>query len=382
MQESESLWSKDDLISEMEKMQAEIIDLKSQRKELNSEIQLLKSENRELLNQNEDLQTGNEELNQNINEKENLIQKISFEKLKLQSGIQDLTNELQIKSEAIVKMKGADLILKENEQLKEKDRKREIESNRRKEELEAEVRVVKEAFEESRDELECYKKLQKKRLAEYNQKINEQDRLIENRAKEITEKARSDLTKKFRNKQIGLDAEYMARIAANETRLWSIEIYAAIVTIFTAIQSKAFTDDIVSAAKTIGIIIKKLISFIETVSEVTAGLSDRINDTTLNLIVYWILKAITGAGIMAVPIVIIYLVGKKYISWYKSEIADSISVWVAVITLAVSIFFAEPIKSFLSINLIGMNIMVHLIYSGGRHYVRGCRKNRGYYYRM
>lgn len=379
MQESESLWSKDDLISEMEKMQAEIIDLKSQRKELNSEIQLLKSENRELLNQNEDLQTGNEELNQNINEKENLIQKISFEKLKLQSGIQDLTKELQIKSEAIVKMKGADLILKENEQLKEKDRKREIESNRRKEELEAEVRVVKDAYIESRDELEYYKKLQKKKVDEYNQKINEQDKLIDEYAEQKFKKQKIALDKIYKKKNSELSSAYTARNTALLSQLFSSILYGAIVTLLTAARSDTFIKDIMSFFKGFINILIKYTELTFKAGKAVAALCTRIDNPTVQNILYWMVTVLIIIILIGIPALILYFATKKYITWYKEEICDSISLWVAVIALALSIFLSDELKLLVPINLITANIIAHLTYSGIRAYIRGCKRNRGYY---
>ena len=83
--------------------------------------------------------------------------------------------------------------------------------------------------------------------------------------------------------------------------------------------------------------------------------------------------------LIGVPTSIIYFATKKYITWYKEEICDSISLWVAVIALALSIFLSDELKLLVPINLIAANIIAHLIYSGIRAYIRGCKRNRGYY---
>ena len=209
MQESKESWNIEELVTEMESMQAEMDSLYQQ-------IADLKSEN----------------------------QKLSEENLKLQSIIQDLMKELQQKSDQLVKQSSADLILKENEMLKEKDRKREIESNRRKEELEAEVTAVKDAFIESSDELEKLKNLQKKKILEYDQKINEQNKLIDECAEQKFKKLRSSLEKKYRKENDKLSAAYTARNTALLSQLFSSIIYAAIVTLLTAARSNTFIEDI------------------------------------------------------------------------------------------------------------------------------------------
>lgn len=77
----------------------------------------------------------------------------------------------------------------------------------------------------------------------------------------------------------------------------------------------------------------------------------------------------------AAPLSLFYYVGRKFLIWYKEQIADNISLWTAFVTLAVSIFLGSEIRSFLPVNLILLNVVVHLIYCGVKAYIRGCRKN-------
>lgn len=53
--------------------------------------------------------------------------------------------------------------------------------------------------------------------------------------------------------------------------------------------------------------------------------------------------------------------------------------WAAFIVLAVSVVFGKELNELFSINLILFNCLIHLVYCGFRHYIRGCKKNRGYY---
>ena len=86
-----------------------------------------------------------------------------------------------------------------------------------------------------------------------------------------------------------------------------------------------------------------------------------------------------SALMIILAVAIIYMI-YRYIRWYKQEIADYISLFVAFSTFAISTTLSEYVKEHLSINLIALNIIIHLVYTGFRHYYRECRKNRGYYY--
>ena len=344
MQESKASWNIEGLLTKMENMQEEMDSL---------DLQIA------------DLKTANQQL--------------SSEKSKLQSGIQDLMKELQQKSDQIVKLNSADLILKENEKLKEKDRMREKESKRRKEELEAEVKAVKDAYIESRDELEYYKKLQKKKVDEYNQKINEQDKLIDKYAEQKFKNQKIALEKIYRKKNSELSSAYTARNTALLSQLFSSILYAAIVTLLTAARSDTFIKDIMSFFKGFINILIKYTGLTFKAGKAVAAICTGIDNPTVQNILYWMVTVLIIIILIGIPALIIYFATKKYITWYKEEICDSISLWVAVIALALSIFLSDELKLLVPINLITANIIAHLTYSGIRAYIRGCKRNRGYY---
>ena len=61
------------------------------------------------------------------------------------------------------------------------------------------------------------------------------------------------------------------------------------------------------------------------------------------------------------------------------EVADTTSLAVALASLAISVFFAEPIRAVIPINLLLLLILVHIVYVLIRWYVKGCKRSRGYY---
>ena len=77
---------------------------------------------------------------------------------------------------------------------------------------------------------------------------------------------------------------------------------------------------------------------------------------------------------------VLLLIGiAKLVSWYAEDYADNMSLGVALVSLALSIFFAEEIRAFVPINLLLLLIITHVLYVGVRWYVKGWRESRGYY---
>ena len=95
-------------------------------------------------------------------------------------------------------------------------------------------------------------------------------------------------------------------------------------------------------------------------------------------VIYVILLVVIIVIIILIATVAVYMI-YSYIRWYKEEIADYISLFMAFSAFAISTTLSEYIKGWLPINLILLNIIIHLTYTGFRNYHRECKKNRGYY---
>ena len=108
-------------------------------------------------------------------------------------------------------------------------------------------------------------------------------------------------------------------------------------------------------------------------------LSNRISNSIISEIVYWLIAVIV-MGILFImtglPIVWIgYQVGKIY----RKYCWDIISIMMAIMSTAIVIYFGEWIKSVIPINLIVLLLLVHVVYIGIRCYVKDWREERGYY---
>lgn len=74
-----------------------------------------------------------------------------------------------------------------------------------------------------------------------------------------------------------------------------------------------------------------------------------------------------------------HITPSKVFEFYTEDYADTMSLAVFLISLAVSVYFAEPIRVVIPINLLLLLILVHIVYVLIRWYVKGCMRSRGYY---
>ena len=167
-------------------------------------------------------------------------------------------------------------------------------------------------------------------------------------------------------------------LTAHETQFFATTLYALLVTVLSAVKSDVFAEDFLAFFAAVWKIICAYISFSTLAAERLAGFSVGIGQEVLAAIVYYLLHAVAVIVLMAVPLVVFYFFGKKFVAWYKVELADIISLWEVFAVLAVTIFLAEEIKGLLPLNLLLLNIIVHLAYCGIREYVNRCRQSRGY----
>lgn len=163
------------------------------------------------------------------------------------------------------------------------------------------------------------------------------------------------------------------------TQLFSSILYGAIVTLLTAAKSDIFIEDIKNFFIGLTNFLIKYAGLTLKAGKAVAIMCTQVDNPTVHKILYWIVTILIIVILIGIPVLIIYFSAQKYITWYKEEIFDSISLWVAVIALVLTIFLSAELKLLIPINLIVTYIITHLIYSGIRAYVRGCKRNRGYY---
>ena len=138
-------------------------------------------------------------------------------------------------------------------------------------------------------------------------------------------------------------------------------------------------NDCITFFVTIGKGIVSLLQEFVTGADSFGQLSNRISNSIISEIVYWLIAAIV-MGILFImtglPIVWIgYQVGKIY----RKYCWDIISIMMAIMSTAIAIYFGKWIKSIIPMNLILLLLLVHVVYIGIRCYVKDWREERGYY---
>lgn len=161
----------------------------------------------------------------------------------LVSTVQQQKKKIAEQAELIEKLNESDLIVKENDRLKKLNSDLQKSEQNARQEAMTEVSAVKE---------ECAKR---ERIAE--SKAQEADKLkshleaveadlsgqIDKKALNLVESKLNALQGVYEAKQRSLDSEYKALTVSHEGFLFGCLLYGILVTVFTAIRSKAFTGD-------------------------------------------------------------------------------------------------------------------------------------------
>jgi hypothetical protein len=192
------------------------------------------------------------------------------------------------------------------------------------------------------------------------------------------QRARQD---KEHSKRMGeLEGSYKAKVAGNEVFLFGCLLYGILCTVFTAIRSETFVSDFKGFFSAIWVFLQGFVGAVLELAQKASQLGDKIPQPIVAVIVHWLLLILVvllicgGVGFLLAAGVF------KLYGYYSEELADNISLSVALVTLAVEVFFAEWLRSWLPVNLLLFFLIVHALYIAIRAYVRSCKKNRGYYY--
>lgn len=202
---------------------------------------------------------------------------------------------------------------------------------------------------------------------------------IDKKAQNLVESKLNALHGVYEAKQRSLDRKFKAKTASYDSCMLGLLLYGVLTTVFTAVRSEAFVSDFKTFFEVVWGFLLTCFGWLENGANFVAQIGDKIPQEIVATIVHWLLWFIVlfGIGIGAVVLLLIGIV--KLVKWYAEEYADNTSLGFALVSLALSIFFAEEIRAFLPINLLLLLILVHIVYVLIRWYVKGCMRSRGYY---
>ena len=320
-----------------------------------------------------------EQQSQRITELEHQISELS-------SINSTLMSELRKKSEIIVKLNEkeeiynkSDLIKKQNAELEKRNRELEQSEQNARQEAMTEVSAVKE---------ECAKR---ERIAE--SKAQEADRLkshlkaveadlsgqIDKKALNLIESKLNALHGVYEAKQRSLDRKFKAKTASYDSCMLGLLLYGVLTTVFTAVRSEAFVSDFKAFFIAIWQFLVNAFQLLLKGGQWASKLGDMIPQPVVATIVHYLLLIVFVGGIGIGVGVLIFLGAIKVFEFYTDDYVDTLSLAVFMVSLAVSVYFAEPIRAVIPINLLLLLILVHIVYVLIRWYVKGCKRSRGYY---
>ena len=183
----------------------------------------------------------------------------------------------------------------------------------------------------------------------------------------------------YEHQRNGLEKQYMAKGVGFDAMIIVLWWYAIVTTIFAVMRSDIFLDDFTAIFDALWNGIRQSCKWIVGVAKALAQVGDRMPNEMIAIIVHWLLFIIVIAGVAGVVGVLIVIAEKKITKVYRENCWDVISIGIAVISLAVAVYFGDWIKVLVKLNLVALLLLVQAVYVGIRAYVKGCKRARGYY---
>ena len=207
---------------------------------------------------------------------------------------------------------------------------------------------------------------------EYEAKGRELDRRIGEAAKQsaslkserqsISEDIEQRATAKYLDQKKELDRKFKAQTASYDSFLLGLLLYGVLTTVFTAVRSEAFVSDFKTFFMVIWQFIVNAFQLLLKGGQWASQLGDKIPQPVVATIVHYLLLIVFVGGIAIGVGFLIFLGASKVFEFYTEDYADTMSLAVFLISLAVSVYFAEPIRAVIPINLLLLLILVHIVY--------------------
>ena len=176
-----------------------------------------------------------------------------------------------------------------------------------------------------------------------------------------------------------LAGRYKAKTVMYEALIFLLIWYSISTTLFQMIRSKIFISDCVVFFDTIATFVQTIAGGIIPAAKNMAQISNGISNPVVAGIVYWLIRILICGGCLVGAGILVVFIWMKIAGLYKKYCWDMITVMVILISMAITIYFGDSIKTVLPINLLFLLLFVQLVYVGIRWYVKGWRETRGYH---
>lgn len=139
-------------------------------------------------------------------------------------------------------------------------------------------------------------------------------------------------------------------------------IYGSLATLFTGYKSERVVSDCVNTFNVVGNVIMMIFNWIDNISKKTAS-SVGVPNIVILMVVAVVIFGIIG--------LLIFFGGKIIVNIYQDYYYDEISLFVAIITIAVLVWFAD----FMPLNIILILVLSHILYIVVRCYIKDYKEN-------
>ena len=176
-----------------------------------------------------------------------------------------------------------------------------------------------------------------------------------------------------------LAGRYKTKTVMYEALMFLLIWYSASTTLFQMIQSKVFISDCRIFFGAIGTFTQTIAGWIALIGKNVAQISNGISNPVIAGIIYWLIRILICGGCLVGAGILVAFIGIKIAGLYKKYCWDMITILVTLISLEITIYFGDWIKTVLPINMLFLLLLVQLVYVGIRWYVKGWQEARGYY---
>ena len=155
--------------------------------------------------------------------------------------------------------------------------------------------------------------------------------------------------------------------------------YSVSTTLFQMIRSKIFISDCVVFFDTIATFTQTIAGWVVLTGKTVAQISNGISNPVVAGIIYWLIRILICGGCLVGAGILVAFIGMKIAELYKKCCWDMITILVTLISMAIAIYFADWIRTILTVNLLFLLLLVQVINVVIRWYVKGWREIRGYH---
>lgn len=280
--------------------------------------------------------------------------------LDLSSRESALRSEMQQMAEQIVKLNESDLIVKQNEELRNENSSLKLQMSEVQRKAREDVKAA---------EMACTKRL--KGVADRELRADERERKARELIRENTDR-QEQLDKEVAAKCADIEAKNYKKLKNHYGTIAGMVLgYAALTTVYTGATTEAFVTDF----KAFWLFLwQNTILRLVAAAEPLAAVSEGISTPILSTVCYWAIIVVVVAVVVGivgfllllfVPYAITCIPGSEKFVFYDEKTG-----WQLLITAATVIWFATPIREAVPINLLLLFLLIHAAFLGIRVFLQ------------